>query len=128
VFGSATLTDTGQRLRVPHELLAPTFDGLVRRGFALHAGGQERSDPGNVTGGQERSDPGNVTGGQERSDPGSVTDGRLWLTQAGVKQVDASFEGHADREQVGAPLERIAHRMLVQRGWDEERALAGAAG
>jgi adenine phosphoribosyltransferase len=37
-------------------------------------GGQERSDPGNVTGGQERSDPGNVTGGQERSDPGNVTE------------------------------------------------------
>ena len=39
-----------------------------------------------------------------------------------------SFEGHADREQVEAALERIAHRMLVQRGWDDDRALAAAAG
>ena len=27
-----------------------------------------------------------------------------------------------------AALERIAHRMLVQRGWDDDRALAAAAG
>jgi hypothetical protein len=121
VFGSATLTDIALRLRVPHEVLGPTFDALVRRGLALHSGGQERSDPGNVT------------------------EGRLWLTQSGIKEVDAasaaivgrivdklsrspSFEGHADREQVEAALERIAHRMLVQRGWDDDRALVAAAG
>jgi Mce-associated membrane protein len=33
-------------------------------------GGQERSDPGELSGGQERSDPGELSGGQERSDPG----------------------------------------------------------
>jgi hypothetical protein len=74
-----------------------------------------------------------------------VTDGKPWLTQSGIKEVDAasaaivgrivdklsrspSFEGHADREQVEAALERIAHRMLVQRGWDDDRALVAAAG
>jgi hypothetical protein len=72
------------------------------------------------------------------------TDGKLWLTQDGVKQVDAAsaaivgkivdklarspaFEGRPDREQVEAALERIAHRMLVQRGWDDDRALVGAS-
>ncbi|MDT5361305.1 MAG: hypothetical protein QOC69_3067 [Mycobacterium sp.] len=118
VFGSATLTEIGKRLRVPFELLEPTFDNLVDRDYVLRSGGQD---------GQA---------GQE---------GRLWLTQAGVKEVDAAssaiaakivdklagspaFEGRPDREQVEAALERIAHRMLVQRGWDDDRALVGASG
>jgi EmrB/QacA subfamily drug resistance transporter len=115
VFGSATLPEIGRRLRVPFELLQPTFDNLVDRGYVLRSGGQDGQD------------------------------GRLWLTQAGVKQVDAAssaivakivdklalspaFEGRPDREQVDAALERIAHRMLVQRGWDDDRALVGASG
>jgi EmrB/QacA subfamily drug resistance transporter len=118
VFGSATLTDIGKRLRVPFELLKPTLDNLVDHGYVLCSGGQD---------GQA---------GQE---------GRLWLTQAGVKEVDSAssaiaakivdklagspaFEGRPDREQVEAALERIAHRMLVQRGWDDDRALVGASG
>jgi EmrB/QacA subfamily drug resistance transporter len=124
VFGSATLPEIGRRLRVPFELLEPTFDNLVDRGYVLRSGGQERSDSGNVTDGQE---------------------GRLWLTQRGVKEVDAAssaivakivdklarspaFEGRPDRDQVEAALERVAHRMLVQRGWDDDRALVGASG
>jgi hypothetical protein len=102
VFGSVTLTDIARRLRVPHEVIEPTFDGLVARGLALRTGD------------------------------------RLWLTQSGMKQVDAisalivgriveklatssSFEGRPDRVQVEAALERIVHRMLVQRGWMEDR-------
>ncbi|MDT7730005.1 MAG: hypothetical protein QOK45_258 [Mycobacterium sp.] len=103
VFGSATLIDIAERLRVPFEIIEPTFNGLVRDGLALR------------------------------------TDGRLWLTQAGAKQVDAistaivgrivdklaespSFGGRPDRLQVDAALERIAHRMLVQRDWTDDRA------
>jgi len=69
----------------------------------------------------------------------------LWLTQAGIKQVDAisavivgrivdklatssSFEGRPDRAQVEAALERIAHRMLVQRDWADDRGELVAAG
>jgi len=109
VFGSATLTDTAERLRVPSEVIEPTFDGLVRDGLALRTGG------------------------------------RLWLTQAGIKQVDAisavivgrivdklatssSFEGRPDRAHVEAALERIAHRMLVQRDWADDRGELVAAG
>jgi EmrB/QacA subfamily drug resistance transporter len=106
VFGSAKLTDIAERLRVPCEVLEPTFAGLVDGGYALRTGDL------------------------------------LWLTQAGVKEVDdissaivgrivhkleqsAAFDGRPDREQVEAALERIAHRMLVQRDWDDER-LAGS--
>jgi EmrB/QacA subfamily drug resistance transporter len=102
VFGTATLTDIAERLRVPHEVIEPTFDGLIRNGLVLG------------------------------------TAGRLWLTQDGMKQVDAisslivgrivdklaessTFDGRPDREQVEAALERIVHRMLVQRNWTEDR-------
>jgi EmrB/QacA subfamily drug resistance transporter len=104
VFGSATLSEIAERLRVPHEVIEPTFDGLVGRGLALRTGG------------------------------------RLWLTQAGVKEVNAisalivgrivdklatswSFDGRPDRGDVEAALERIAHRMLVQRDWTDDRGV-----
>ncbi|TPG33667.1 MDR family MFS transporter [Mycolicibacterium hodleri] len=108
VFGSATLAEVGERLRVPFEVLEPTFDAVVRSGFALNTGGQ------------------------------------LWLTQAGISQVNTlsaaivgriveklaqspSFEGRPDRAQVDAALERIAHRMLVQRDWTDDRAELASA-
>jgi hypothetical protein len=108
VFGSARLTEIAERLRVPCEVLAPTFDRLVETGYALRTGDL------------------------------------LWLTQPGARQVDAvssalinriveklesssTFEGRPDRIQVEAALERIAHRVLVQRDWTEERAELTAA-
>jgi EmrB/QacA subfamily drug resistance transporter len=108
VFGSARLTDIAERLRVPREVLELTFDRLAQCGYALRTGDQ------------------------------------LWLTQAGVGQVNCAssalvnrivdklatsptFEGRPDREQVEAALERIAHRVLVQRDWDDERTPAAAA-
>jgi hypothetical protein len=108
VFGSATLAEIGERLHVPFEVLQPTFDEVVRTGHALDTGG------------------------------------RLFLTQSGVRQVDtlsaaivgrivdkleqsSTFEGRPDRAQVDAALERIAHRMLVQRDWaDDPKQLAAA--
>jgi hypothetical protein len=108
VFGSARLTEIADRLRVPCEVLEPTFDRLVETGYALRTGDL------------------------------------LWLTQSGAKQVDAvssalinriieklasspTFEGRPDRIQVEAALERIAHRVLVQRDWDAERTELAAA-
>ena len=109
VFGSARLTDIAERLRVPREVIESTFDRLTERGYALRTGEQ------------------------------------LWLTQSGARQVDCAsaalvnrivdkletspiFEGRPDREQVEAALERIAHRVLVQRDWDDDRTAAvGAA-
>lgn len=99
VFGSARLTDIGARLRVPGEVLEPTFDQLIAAGYALRAGDD------------------------------------LFLTQAGMREVDAvsavlverivhelerspGFAGRPDRAAVESALERIAHRILVQREWD----------
>ena len=102
VFGSATVGGIAERVRVPREILEPTFDALVADGLALRTGE------------------------------------RLWLTQAGMREVDAisgfivgriieklegspSFQGRPDRLAVEAALDRIAHRMLVQRDWSEDQ-------
>ena len=109
VFGSARLTDIAERLRVPPEVLEPTFDRLVDRGYALRTGDQ------------------------------------LWLTQAGAQpgrlrvvragrvgsstssRTSPTFEGRPDRDEVEAALERIAHQVLVQRDWHDDRAVPVAA-
>ena len=39
-----------------------------------------------------------------------------------------SFQGRPDRVQVEAALERIAHRLLVQREWDREEMRLPARG
>ena len=102
------MTHIAERLRVPRDVIEPTFDRLIRCGYALRTGDQ------------------------------------LWLTQPGARQVDAvssalvsrivdklaqspTFEGRPDREQVEAALERIAHRVLVQRDWTDDRAELAAA-
>ncbi|MGE2727193.1 DHA2 family efflux MFS transporter permease subunit [Mycolicibacterium pulveris] len=108
-LGSARLTEIADRLRVPCEVIEPTFEQLIETGYALRDGD------------------------------------RFWLTQAGASQVDAAssvlvhaiteklaksqtFEGRPDHAQVEAALERIAHRMLAQREWDDERAEITATG
>jgi EmrB/QacA subfamily drug resistance transporter len=105
VFGVARLSDIAERLRVPHEVLEPTFNQLVDGGYALRTGDS------------------------------------LWLTQAGRRQVDflssaiveywadkleqsATFDGRPDRDEIQAALERIAHRVLVQRDWADDRLAA----
>ncbi|MGV0717614.1 MDR family MFS transporter [Mycolicibacterium sp. XJ662] len=102
-FGSVRLTEIADRLRVPCEVIEPTFEQLVATGYALRTGD------------------------------------RFWLTQAGAQQVDTAssvlvdaiteklatsqtFEGRPDHVQVEAALERIAHRVLAQREWDDERS------
>lgn len=101
VFGSAGLTDIAERLRVPREVIEPPFERLVEAGCVRRAGDQ------------------------------------LALTPAGMAHVDAvssaiveqivaklaaspSFGGRPDRLQVEAALDRIAHRMLLQRDWNAE--------
>ncbi|MEV3905695.1 MDR family MFS transporter [Mycobacterium sp. NPDC050551] len=108
-FGTAELTTIADRLRIPCEVIEPIFGRLVDTGYALRTGN------------------------------------RLWLTQRGARQVDAAsaalvslivdklaqsptFEGRPDRLQVEAALERIAHRMLVQREWGDEPAELVPAG
>jgi hypothetical protein len=102
VYGVARLSDIGDQFGLPYEVLQPAFDRLVHNGYA------------------------------ERN----VDD--LWLTPLGMREVDfmttlirewivdkltrsPSFEGRPDRAQVQAALDRIAHRIVAQRDWREDR-------
>src|ERR1700758_2109657 len=107
-FGIARITDIGGQLGIPYEVLEPTFDRLVRGGFA-----QREVD-------------------------------RLWLTPPGARQVDfvttlirewivdklsrsPNFQGRPDRAQVQTALDRIAHRIVGQPDWDDDRRRLSAA-
>lgn len=110
VFGSARLTEISERLRVPHELLEPTFAGLVAEGYVLRTDDQLWL----------------TQRGLSQVDSVSAA-----LVRRIVDKLATSptFEGRPDRIQVEAALERIAHRALVQRDWGDDRtALAGAGG
>jgi EmrB/QacA subfamily drug resistance transporter len=102
VLGVARITDIGDQLGIPYEVLEPTFDRLVSRGYA-----QRDVD-------------------------------RLWLTPTGARQMDfvtglirdwivdkltrsPNFQGPADRASVAAALDRVAHRMVAQPGWGDDR-------
>lgn len=101
MYGTARLTDMGEYLRIPFEVLEPTFSRLVAGGYVVRDGDE------------------------------------MWLTPAGAQQVDyvqallvawlvdklersPGFEGRPDRRQVQAALERVAHRVLAQRDWQDE--------
>jgi EmrB/QacA subfamily drug resistance transporter len=108
VFGSATLSEIGERLRVPFEVLQPTFDEVVRNGYALTTGGRLWLTQSGVS--------------QVNTLSAAIV-GRIVEKLA----QSPSFEGRPDRGQVDAALERIALRMLVQRDWtDETKELATA--
>jgi EmrB/QacA subfamily drug resistance transporter len=107
-FGRARITDIGDQLGIPYEVLEPTFDRLVRGGHA-----QRDVD-------------------------------RLSLTPSGARQVDfvttlirewivdklsrsPNFQGRPDRAQVQTALDRIAHRIVGQPDWDDDRRRLSAA-
>lgn len=109
VFGSARLSEMAERLRVPPEVLAPTFDRLVECGHALRTGDQLWLTQ---------------SGAQQVSCATSALVGRI------VEKLETSptFEGRPDRNEVEAALERIAQRLLVQRDWNDDRAELAPAG
>jgi EmrB/QacA subfamily drug resistance transporter len=109
VFGSARLTEMGERLRIPPEVLSPTFDRLVESGHALRTGDQLWLTQ---------------SGARQVDAATAALVGRI------VEKLETSptFEGRPDRREVEAALERIAQRLLVQRDWDDDRAELATAG
>lgn len=101
VFGSARLTDIAERLRVPCEVLQPTFDGLVTAGLALRIGDEWWL----------------TQSGAREVDAASTAIVRKIVHRLAKS---TSFEGRPDRVEVEAALERIAQRILVQREWDRD--------
>jgi hypothetical protein len=114
IFGTARLTDIAEHVEMPYEVLEPAFDRLVETGYAVRDG-----DEMGLT----------VTG--ERQVHFVSTLLLEWVVDklAG----SPSFQGRPDRHAVEAALERIAHRVLSQHDWHEDRprsvsAASGVAG
>ncbi|MGH3970093.1 MAG: MFS transporter, partial [Mycobacterium sp.] len=102
LFGIARLTDIGDGLGLPYEVLEPTIDELVRSGYV----------------GRDVDRLWLTPSGRQQVD--LVTNlMRGWI----VDKLAASpgFDGRADRAMVDAALDRITHRVVAQRDWHEER-------
>ncbi|OBI40848.1 MDR family MFS transporter [Mycobacterium sp. E796] len=101
MYGTARLTDMGEYLRIPFEVLEPTFARLVAAGYARGDGDELWLTP---------------AGAQQVDYVQALL--VAWL----VDKLERSpgFEGRPDRRQVQAALERVAHRVLAQRDWHDE--------
>jgi len=101
-FGRARITDIGDLLGIPYEVLEPTFDRLVRRGYA-----------------QRDIDRLWLTPPGLRQVDFVSTLLQEWIVDKLTRS--PNFQGRPDRAQVEAALNRITHRIVAQRDWHEER-------
>jgi EmrB/QacA subfamily drug resistance transporter len=109
MYGTARLTDIANYQRLPFEVLEPTFGRLAATGYVVREGD------------------------------------RMWLTPAGVEQVNyvyslllswiadklarsPGFAGRPDHRQVEVALEHVAHRVLAQRDWGDDKPSAAIPG
>ncbi|OBJ00678.1 MDR family MFS transporter [Mycobacterium sp. 1465703.0] len=102
MYGTARLTDMADYLRIPFEVLEPTFARLVSGGYAQRDGEQLWLTP---------------AGGQQVAYVQSLL--LAWLVDKLARS--PGFEGRPDRRAVEAALERVAHRVLAQRDWHDEQ-------
>ena len=107
-FGIARITDIGDQLGIPYEVLEPTFDRLVRRGYA-----------------QRDVDRLWLTPSGARQVDFVSTLIRDWIVDKLTRS--PNFEGRPDRAQVEAVLDRIAHRIVVQPDWGGDQRRLSAA-
>jgi EmrB/QacA subfamily drug resistance transporter len=105
MYGTARLTDMGDYMRIPFEVLEPTFGRLIAAGYAHGDGDEMWLTP---------------AGAQQVEYVHSLL--LAWL----VDKLERSpgFEGRPDRRQVQAALDRVAHRVLAQRDWHDEHPTA----
>jgi hypothetical protein len=99
--GRARLGDVADHVRVPREILEPSFDQLVATGVAARDGDRFWLTP----------------AGARQVD--FVRDGMVdWLTHRLAES--PAFHGRPDRDKVRDALERIAQNVLVQRDWTDD--------
>jgi EmrB/QacA subfamily drug resistance transporter len=114
MHGIARLTDIADYLRIPFEVLEPTFSRLIATGYAQGDGDQMWLTP---------------AGHQQVDYVHSLL--IAWLVDKLARS--PAFEGRPDRRAVEAALGRVAGRVLAQREWHDDRpttkipAAAGAA-
>jgi EmrB/QacA subfamily drug resistance transporter len=105
MYGTARLSDIGDSLRIPFEVLEPTFARLVTTGYVQRDGEQMWLTP---------------AGAQQVDYVYSLL--LAWIADKLARS--PSYEGRPDRREVEAALERIAHRVLAQRDWHDETPTA----
>ncbi len=101
-LGIARITDIGEQLGIPYEVLEPTFDRLVRGGYAQRDIDRLWLTP---------------AGARQVDFVSSLLQG--WIVDKLTRSTD--FEGRLDRSQVEAALNRITHRIVAQPDWDDDR-------
>ncbi|OJZ74136.1 MFS transporter [Mycobacterium paraffinicum] len=103
--GTARLTDIADYLRIPFEVLEPTFSRLIATGYARGDGDQLWLTP---------------AGAQQVDYVHSLLVG--WLVDKLARS--PGFDGRPDRRVVEAALNRVAGRVLAQRDWTDDRPTA----
>jgi EmrB/QacA subfamily drug resistance transporter len=101
-FGIGRITDIGEQLGIPYEVLEPTFDRLIHRGYA-----------------QRDVDRLWLTPPGLRQVDFVSTLIREWIVDKLSRSPD--FQGRPDRAQVEAALDRIARRIVAQPDWGDDR-------
>src|SRR5262249_54540223 len=99
--GQIRLGDVAEHVRVPREILEPSFDRLVATGFAARNGDRFWLTP---------------AGARQVDFVGAGTVD--WLTHRLTES--PAFEGRPDRDQARDALERTAKNVLVHRDWTDD--------
>ncbi|WP_102417471.1 MDR family MFS transporter [Mycobacterium sp. 4858] len=102
MYGTARLTDIAEYLRIPFEVLEPTFSRLIATGYARGDGDHLWLTP---------------AGAQQVDYVHSLLVG--WLVDKLARS--PGFDGRPDRRVVEAALNRVAGRVLAQRDWSDDR-------
>jgi EmrB/QacA subfamily drug resistance transporter len=102
VLGVARITDIGDQLGIPYEVLEPTFDRLVSRGYAQRDVDRLWLTPSGAR--------------QVEFVSGLLRD---WIVDKLTRS--PGFEGPADRASVAAALERVARRIVAQPDWGADQ-------
>ncbi|WP_205873028.1 MDR family MFS transporter [Mycobacterium camsae] len=108
-FGTARLTDIGDHLQIPFEVLEPTFNRLVTTGYVMRDGDRLRLTPAGV---------------EQVQYVYSLL--LAWIIDKLFRS--PGFAVRPDRDQVEAALGRVAYRVIAQRDWSEGSAPEVIAG
>jgi EmrB/QacA subfamily drug resistance transporter len=101
MYGTARLSDIGNNLRIPFEVLEPTFGRLAATGYVRRDGDQMWLTP---------------AGARQIDYVYSLL--MAWIVDKLARS--PSYHGRPDRREVEAALEHIAHRVLAQRDWHDD--------
>lgn len=106
MYGTARLSDIGDSMRIPFEVIEPTFARLVATGYAQRNGDQMWLTP---------------AGAQQVDYVYSLLLG--WIVDKLSRS--PSYQGRPDRHEVETALQHIAHRVLAQRDWHDDAPSTG---